>query len=274
MPELPEVETIRRDLESVSPGREILGVTTDTPKMVQPSPAVFTKLVVGQKILKVARRAKIIQLRLTGEVSILAHLKLTGRLLFRSSAEPADEWQHIVLELSGGCQLRFCDLRKFGWLKGVPTNLVEKEFAGYGPEPLGGLTLAYLVSVLASTRRPVKVLLLDQQKIGGVGNIYANDALFLAKIHPARPASSLTNEEAKRLLAAVEQVIQAGLDYRGASDNHYLDAFGRKGAYQDHFLVYAHQGKPCVSCGQKIVRTVVGGRGTFVCPHCQPEKAA
>jgi len=168
-------------------------------------------------------------------------------------------------------ELRFCDLRKFGWIKLVGNKKqLGRILSEFGPEPLDDLDFGTFKKILTSTRRPVKILLMDQKKISGVGNIYANDALFLARIDPRRPANKVTEKEAKKLFQAIEKVLKAGIKYRGASDQYYLDALGHKGSYQDHFLVYGRDGKKCFGCQGKIKRIKIGGRGTFYCPVCQP----
>ena len=269
MPELPEVETIRTGLQQELPGRKILKVWTDTPKLLSPELAEFEKKVIDQRIVRIDRRAKLIFIWLENGLAINAHLKLTGRLLVREKGDPPDEWQHVVLTLSGQKELRFCDLRKFGWLRVLTKDQIGAELAKYGPEPLDDLTLVLFNQALASTRRAVKTVLLDQTKFAGIGNIYANDALFLAKINPSRPANDLSVQEGARLFEALETVLKAGLKYRGASDNHYLDAFGKKGQYQNHFLVYGRTNQPCPNCQGKIERKMIGGRGTFWCSACQ-----
>ncbi len=270
MPELPEVETIRRDLGRLVVGKKILDVTTDSPKQVKPSLVKLKKPIVGAKIKKIERRAKVLFIFLSSGQILAIHLKLTGRLLVRKKGAPKDDWQHVVFSLSGDKELRFCDLRKFGWVKLVKDKKeLEKLLGEFGPEPLDGLTLKQFKAILASSGRAVKLVLMDQKKIGGVGNIYANDALFLARIDPRRPANKITEKEAKKLLQALEKVLRAGIRYRGASDQYYLDALGRKGSYQDHFLTYGRQGKKCFDCGGRIKRIKIGGRGTFFCPKCQ-----
>jgi formamidopyrimidine-DNA glycosylase len=269
VPELPEVETIRRDLARLIVGRKILGVTTDSAKQVRPSLGVVRKAVVGKTIKEVRRRAKILQIFLSGGGILIVHLKLTGRLLFRKAADPKDDYQHVVVGLSGGRQLRFCDLRKFGWVRLVTGQELRNISQELGPEPLGDLDLGIFRNLLGSTRRSVKIVLMDQKKMAGVGNIYANDALFLARIDPRRPANGLKPKEAKVLFGAVGKVLRAGIKYRGASDQHYLDALGQKGAYQEHFLVYGRTGKKCFGCSGKVRRIKIGGRGTFYCPSCQ-----
>lgn len=264
MPELPEVETIKRDLSRLIVGRKILAITTDSPKQVQPSLAVVKKAVIGATIKKITRRAKLLQIFLSNNEILAVHLKLTGRLLVREKGAPQDDWQRVVISLSGNKELRFADLRKFGWIR------VIGEMGEMGPEPFSKeFTVDYLGQVLAKSSRPVKLVLMDQKKIAGVGNIYANEALFLAKTRPNKPAKKLSSLEIKKLRGAIIKVLKAGIKYRGASDQYYLDALGHKGSYQDHFLVYNREGKKCFDCGGKIKKIKLGGRGTFFCPKCQ-----
>jgi formamidopyrimidine-DNA glycosylase len=270
MPELPEVETIRRDLEKLIVGYKVLGITTNSSKQVQPSLKVVEKAILGSVIKKVKRRAKILQIFFDNGSIVIIHLKLTGRLLFRDQKAPVDDYQHVVLILNKGKELRFADARKFGWLKLVKNEGELKEILkDFGPEPLADLNLAIFQKILSSTHRPIKIVLMDQQKIAGVGNIYANEALFLAGIDPLRPADKINKEKTKKLYESLEKVLKLGLRYRGASDNDYLDALGHKGSYQDHFLVYGRQGKACFHCPGLVKRIKIGGRGTFYCPDCQ-----
>jgi len=270
MPELPEVETIRRDLSRLIVGKKILGIMTDSPKQIQPSLTVVKKAVVGVKIKKIKRRAKLLQIFLSNGVVLAVHLKLTGRLLVRKKGAPKDDWQHVIISLSGNKELRFADLRKFGWIRLVKDEKeLEELLSKFGPEPLDSLDLKKFKEILASSGRPVKLVLMDQKKIAGVGNIYANDALFLARIDPRRSAKKITEKEAKKLYQAIEKVLKAGIRYRGASDQYYLDALGCKGSYQDHFLTYGREGKKCFDCNGEIKKIKIGGRGTFFCPKCQ-----
>jgi formamidopyrimidine-DNA glycosylase len=280
MPELPEVETIKRDLARLLVGKKILDIKTDSAKQVQPSLAVAKKAVVGTTIKGLKRRAKLLLFFLSNNKILVVHLKLTGRLLVRKKGAPEDDWQHVVIKLktqnsklkSGDLELRFCDLRKFGWLKLVEDEKeLVKILAEFGPEPLDSLNLDNFRSILASSSRPVKVVLMDQKKIAGIGNIYANDALFLAKVHPEKKANQLSNEEVERLFGAIEKVLKAGIKYRGASDQYYLDALGHKGSYQDHFLVYGREGRKCFKCNGEIKKIKLAGRGTYYCPNCQKE---
>ena len=272
MPELPEVETIRRDLSKLIVGKKILGLKTNTPKQVQPSLAVVKKAVVGAKIKDIKRRAKLLLIYLDNGKVLVVHLKLTGRLLVREKDDPQDDWQRIVFSLSGNKELRFADLRKFGWIKLVENEKeLDKLLVGFGPEPLDSLSLEEFRKIVSSSSRPIKVLLMDQTKIAGVGNIYASDALFLAKIHPARPAKDLSPSEQEKLFEAIKKVLKAGIRYRGASDQYYLDALGHKGKYQEHFLIYGREEKKCLrkGCSGVIKKIKLAGRGTYFCSHCQ-----
>jgi formamidopyrimidine-DNA glycosylase len=270
MPELPEVETIRRDLEGLIVGRKVLDIKTDSPKQIQPSLEVVKKAIIGTTIKKVQRRAKILQLFFSNGAIIIIHLKLTGRLLVRNQGAKQDDWQHIVMRLSGDKELRFADARKFGWFRLVKDEKeLKKILSEFGPEPFDGLTLPIFQKILGSTSRPIKIVLMDQQRISGIGNIYASEALFLARIDPRRPANKIAKKQAEKLYQALEKVLKAGIKYRGASDQYYLDALGHKGSYQEHFLVYGRQGKKCLVCSGTIKRISLGGRGTFYCPQCQ-----
>jgi len=270
MPELPEVETIRRDLERLIVGRKVLGIETNSSKQVQPSLEVVKKAIVGATIKKVQRRAKIIQIFFSNGKIIIVHLKLTGRLLVRKKGDKIDDWQHIVLSLSGDKELRFADSRKFGWFRLLKDEKeLQKILSEFGPEPFDDLNLVLFKKILSTNRQPIKLVLMDQQKIAGVGNIYANEALFLAGIDPRRAANKVSEKETEKLYHSLEEVLKAGLRYRGASDQYYLDALGQKGAYQEHFLVYGRQGQKCPNCSGLVKRITVGGRGTFYCPACQ-----
>jgi len=270
MPELPEVETIKRDLSKLIVGKKILAIETDSAKQVQPSLGAVKKAVVGATIKKIKRRAKLLQVFLSNGKILAIHLKLTGRLLVRKKGAPRDDWQHVTFVLSGDRELRFADLRKFGWIRLVGNEKeLGKMLTEFGPEALDGLNLKEFQTILSSSSRPIKILLMDQKKIAGIGNLYASDALFLAKIHPERKTDGLNKKEIKRLFEAIEKVLKAGIKYRGASDQYYLDALGHKGSYQDHFLVYGRAGKKCLKCNNKVEKIKLGGRGTYFCPTCQ-----
>jgi len=286
MPELPEVETIRQDLSKLIVGKTITDITTSAPKMVQPSLDEVKKVVVGKKIAGVERRAKILIFRFRPRDSkfLLIHLKLTGQLIYRASKRFTSQesplsgatlrgggrYTRVIIKFSDDSCLYFNDLRKFGWMRLVGSEEWGVESQKLGPEPFDKkFTDKYLKEVFGKTVRPIKVVLLDQKKIAGIGNIYANDALFLARIDPRRPAKSLTEKEIKKLRTSILKALKAGIKYRGASDQYYLDALGRKGAYQEHFLTYQRDGKKCFNCEEKMRRIKLAGRGTFYCPACQ-----
>jgi len=278
MPELPEVETIKQDLKRLIVGAKILEITTNSAKQVKPSLEVVKKAVVGRKIAGVERKGKMLIIKLGDKSFLLIHLKLTGRLLVRNKNDPPDDWQRVTIKLktqstkrkSKDLELRFCDLRKFGWMKLANSNQLSVVSDQLGIEPLmPEFTLENFSRILKSSSRPVKLILMDQTKIAGIGNIYASEALFVAGIRPDRPATKLRNYEITKLQKAVKKVLKAGIKYRGASDQYYLDALGQKGAYQEHFLVYQREGKKCLKCDGIIKRITLGGRGTFFCPQCQ-----
>lgn len=270
MPELPEVETIRQDLSRLIVGREILDIKTDSVKQVQPSLEIVKKAVIGSIITDIRRRAKLLLLFLSNGKILAFHLKLNGRLLFRKKGKTKDKWEHVTFFLSGGNELRFCDSRKFGWVRLIKDQRELNELLQeFGPEPLDGLDLKRFQAILATSARPIKVVLMDQTKIAGVGNIYAVDALNLAKINPGRSAKKLSPKEQKVLFEAILKTLRAGIKYRGASDQYYLDALGKIGHYQEHFLVYGREGQKCFNCGGIIKKSRLAGRGTYFCPVCQ-----
>lgn len=280
MPELPEVETIRRQLDHDLTGYTIIKVKTDWEKSFRPSFEMVKKAVVGKKINSVGRQAKLIIFNLSDDHKLLFHLKLTGRMLVRKPEDPADEYTRSVFTLerqgfarrglANTLELRFSDSRKFGYVKLVNDQKeMEVLLKGYGPEPFKDLKLKNFTEILKSSSRPIKTILLDQAKISGIGNIYANDALWLSKINPKTPAKKLNSKQVMSLYKSVLIVLKRGLKYGGASDQWYVQAHGEKGKYQEHFLVYGQKEKKCQRCGAIINRIRMGGRGTFICPKCQ-----
>lgn len=268
MPELPEVETIRLQLQKFLVGRRIQDI-----KILSDKSFVGDKEeVLGARILSIRRFGKVTVIDLDNGYSLLIHLKLTGQLLVNGKAGPHSR---VILKLDKG-ELIFNDLRIFGWIKIVKSEqiLSDKFISKLGPEPLKDLTLAKFKQILAKTARPIKIVLMDQEKISGVGNIYANDALWLAKINPKTPSSQLSDQLTNQLFDAILKVLKDGIKFGGASDQHYLKPDGTKGEYQKHFLVYGRKGElcersTCHKLGVKIRRIAVGGRGTFFCPNCQ-----
>lgn len=273
MPELPEVETIRRDLEKELVGRTVLGITSSAPKVLQPSLKAVLEAIRGRRIEGFERKGKLLLIRLSGGKTLGVHLRLTGRLLIRNEGEPEDEYQRAEFKLSGGKELRFSDLRLFGYIKLFKDEKeVEETLSKIGPEPLSKeLNDEKFYEIIKRTSRPIKIVLLDQNLISGVGNIYANEALFEAGVHPQTKANALTKNQAIELYKATEQVLKDGLALRGATigDEMYRDAYGQRGGYEKRVRVYQQVGKPCPKCKTEIKRINLGGRGTFFCPACQ-----
>jgi formamidopyrimidine-DNA glycosylase len=275
MPELPEVETIRRDLDSRVSGRRVIAVSL-APDSGRPVPVLkgidetsFRQGVVGARVGSVERRGKYLVLRLDTGSMVVVHLRMTGVLLHRPADAPPDRFLRIVLSLDDGSELRFTDIRKFGgiWLV---DDIADAMATALGPEPLGeGFTESLLAEALAGRKAPVKSIILDQRHIAGIGNIYADEACFAAGIDPRRTGASLAAWDVKALHEAVRQVLLFGVESRGASFRDYQDADGKAGNMQMYVKVFRRTGKPCYMCGTAIERTRVGGRSTHYCPQCQ-----
>lgn len=281
MPELPEVETIRRQLNEVLPGKKIL----DTEVLRVKSFVGDQALLKGWSVEKVERKAKVLEFYFRGQKNMMmVHLKMTGQLVFVDGKKrivgghPTADWirelpsrhTRVIISFDDGSKLFFNDMRVFGWMKLIDREKYEKEIKKMVPDVTEKkFTVKYLAEIMAKSGRPVKLVLMDQEKIGGVGNIYANDALYLAKVRPDRKANSLSATEIKSLFKAVQEVIIRGIKYGGASAANYVDTRGLGGTYQDHFLVYKQEGKICGRCKGKIKKKKMGGRGTFYCPKCQ-----
>jgi formamidopyrimidine-DNA glycosylase len=270
MPELPEVETIKNDLTPEIVGRRFVGVTLLWRGMLHhPSPEEFSRRLKGQTIQEVGRRGKYLLIRLSsGEVLIL-HLRMSGTLLLQAAPARYDPYTRAVFHLEDGRELCFCDRRKLGvmWLVADEAEVVGK----LGPEPLDpGFTPESLSRILDRHSMPIKALLCDQSLLAGIGNMYADEALFLSRLHPLRKASSLSPEEVRRLHQAIQQVLRQGIRNKGASVDTYLRPDGVPGNAQMEFQVAHRGGEPCYQCGTLIQRIPLRGRGTYFCPRCQP----
>jgi formamidopyrimidine-DNA glycosylase len=293
MPEGPEVETIRRGLELGIVGQTIAGVEVLWDKSFQVPPDLLTQIVDGSKIRHLGRRAKVLMIDLDRDYTLLFHLKMTGQLvLIKADGERfagghptesmrealPDRSTRVIFGFASGDRLYFNDFRKFGWIKLVPTSEVELDplVARLGPEALGdGFSLAYFKSQLARhPRAPIKSVVLDQSTVAGVGNIYVDESLHLAQVHPARLAGTLTQAEIKRLHGAIRDIMALGIEHGGTSFSRYVNALGGKGDYLDHARVFHREGQPCPVCGTLIEKIRVGGRGTHVCPKCQKRPRA
>jgi len=289
MPELPEVETISQQLDHTLKGLKISQIEILSRKNFVGKVAE----VLGKKVEGVSRRAKIILIRLSGDKYLAVHLKLTGQLIYRESAERKvhgtekyceqkdgpfavcelpNKYTTVVVSFSNGGKLFFNDLRKFGWMK-VVGNLGELGEEKLGPEANDekSFTLDYFRSILSKSRKPVKLVIMDQEKLAGVGNIYANEALFMAGISPLRTAMSLSEKEIKILRESILKILKEAIKHKGTSDTDeaYRQISGEKGTFQNYLQVYGRDGEKCPQCGGLVKRIKIGGRGTFYCPSCQ-----
>jgi len=274
MPELPEVETLRRQLDDALPGLRIIDAwfSPDAPRLLRRrTVAEFLVLVRGRTISDVRRSGKWLIFCLGNDLALVAHLRMTGRVFLRRPTDPEDLYLRAKLQLSDSSEVRWCDVRKFGTWDVVAD---PREVTGpVGPEPLGADFSADQIMAAARGRRtPIKSLLLDQRRIAGLGNIYADEALWNARIHPLRPAGSITRAEAKRLHAAIVAVLVESLESGGSSMRDYLDTNGRAGRFQERWSVYKREGLPCSRCATSIVKTVIAGRAARYCPRCQRQR--
>lgn len=280
MPELPEVETIRKQLDEVLSGKMIKEVEVLRTKSFQGD---IKEL--EEKIIKeVRRKAKIMVVGFKDwDKCLMIHLKMTGQLIYLGKerkivgGHPTLDWVNelpskhtrVVITFAGGDKLFFNDMRVFGWIKMVTTKIADEMLEKLPPDVTEELfTKKYLSEILA-TKKAVKLIIMDQEKIGGIGNIYANDALFLAGVRPDRVGVSLNKQEIAKLYKAIMKVINLGIKLGGASASNYFDINGMGGSYQDHFLVYKRDGEKCKGCGEEITKMRLGGRGTFYCEMCQ-----
>jgi formamidopyrimidine-DNA glycosylase len=272
MPELPEVETIRRQLAPLVQGRRIASMEILDPRWSRPlAPGELADALVGRRIESLGRRGKYLVWSLQDDVHLVQHLRMTGAVL----CEPGPETAHVRvrIELRPKRRLVIVDPRRFGTgelLLG--SEALDGFFATrLGLEPLDErFSAAHLRSLARGSRAPIKAFLLDQRRIAGVGNIYADEALFRAGIHPLRPAGRLTAEQYARLREGVIGALHAGIDARGATIDDFRHVDGVRGSFQDQFLVHRRAGQSCGGCGTTIVKMVVAGRGTYVCESCQP----
>jgi formamidopyrimidine-DNA glycosylase len=293
MPELPEVETVRRQLEPEIVGRAITGAEVLDERWTRPElPRRIEEALVGRRVEAVERRGKYLVVGLDDGISLVMHLRMTGNLLIRPPGadmtvdlmEPdrlggprlyeADvDARHLRarLTLDDGSELWFTDPRRFGHAVVLDDAELDGYFASrLGIEPLGGdLTAERLLEIAADRRAPLKSFLLNQTGIAGIGNIYADEALFRAHLHPLSPAGSMRIEHAEELADGIVAALEAGLANGGSSIDDYRDARGERGTMQDEFLVHTREGEPCMRCGETIRRVVVGGRSTYFCPGCQ-----
>lgn len=271
MPELPEVETVRRALAVRLAGRRVAAAVQHRPDLRLPFPERLAERLVGRRFTAFRRRAKYLLADLDDGHTLLAHLGMSGRLVF--DGPPAPKHEHLTLALDDGGALRFVDPRRFGVIDLAPTDGIagHRLLAALGLEPLDeDFDGRALRTALGACSSPLKVALMDQRRVVGVGNIYASEGLFRAGLAPARPASSLTAEEADRLAAAIRAVLEAAIAAGGSSLRDYVQADGELGFFQDSFAVYGRAGAPCPACGAPVQKLVQAKRATFHCATCQP----
>ena len=272
MPELPEVETIVRQLAPRVEGRRLAEVRVLDPRWCRPLSSEETAVELrGRGVERLRRRGKYLVWELSGGLNLLMHLRMTGTLLFDAPPTPAHV--RVELRLDDGHRLDYCDPRRFGTGQLARGSAELEAFfaARLGVEPLGGdFDDEHVRRLARRCRAPVKAFLLDQRRIAGVGNIYADEALFRAGIHPLRPARALRRDQLADLRTAVVECLQAGIGAGGATIDDYRDTEGVRGSFQDQFLVHRRAGHPCPRCGATIVKLVAAGRGTYVCERCQP----
>ncbi len=271
MPELPEVETIRAQLAPRLEGRVLERVEILDPRLTRPNDLFeVAEELEGDRVAAVERRGKYLVLRLESGLALLVHLRMTGSFGW----EPASH-ERAVIELDDGTRLVYRDVRRFGtWLVLEGVDVEPYLTAKNGPEPLGRrFTSGWLAGQLARRRAPLKAVLLDQRVVAGLGNIYADEALWRARLGPLRPAHTLEVDEVVRLHRAIRAALRTGIARQGSTLRDYATPDGSSGSMQDEFRVYGQDGEPCPRCGTQIAKTRVGGRGTWYCPRCQPLRA-
>lgn len=287
MPELPEVETVRRGLQRLLPQRKVASVTHDWPKSFPNAEADVEQFLIGATVIDVQRRAKVLLINLNSDYTLVTHLKMTGQLVFRSSderfgaghpnesliGELPDKSTRVTLTFVDDGQLFFNDQRKFGWMRFMPTGEVMNMdfFKKVGPEPLAAdfTWRGFQTRLLRRKNSNVKAVLLDQTVIAGVGNIYADESLWGAKIHPTTLVKDLTATEIHKLYDELLYVLKQAIEKGGSTDRNYVNAEGKRGSYIDFARVFRREGQSCPRCGTIIIKTRVAGRGTHLCPTCQ-----
>ncbi len=285
MPELPEVQTIVNELDRKIKGKTIKEVVVDAARSALPSPKILIAKIKGQKIKAVKRRGKMIDIDLGGDHNILIHLKMTGQLVYVGKTgkqvsgghpigtvgELPNKFSHVIIKFTDGSVLYFNDIRKFGWVK-YATN-IERDIARqkYGLEPFDKeYTLENFKAIIKrSPKKKIKQLLMDQEKISGIGNIYADESLFIVHVRPTRTAGSLKEKEIKDLFLAIPKLLKFAISKGGTTADNYVRTDGSKGQMVNYLKVYGRGGKKCKRCGGTVNKIRLGGRGTHYCPDCQ-----
>jgi formamidopyrimidine-DNA glycosylase len=289
MPELPEVETVRIGLSNFLPGKTVKTVHHDWPKSFPNAPHDVKQFLVGAQIVHVRRRAKVLLIDLNTKYSLVIHLKMTGQLVYKGEHERfgaghpndslvhdlPDKTTHVQLDFTDDSHLFFNDQRKFGWVRLIPTVEVPQLdfFLKVGPEPLATdfTDTEFIQRLMRRKKSGIKAVLLDQTVIAGVGNIYADESLWGAKIHPETKVEDVPMPKLKKLFTELQYVLRLAIEKGGSTDRNYVNAEGKKGSYMSFARVFRREGKPCPRCGTTIIKMRVAGRGTHICPHCQKQ---
>lgn len=273
MPELPEVETVRRTLQSLATNQTITDIKVSLPKIVAPyRPEEFKAAVTGLRFEDFQRRGKYLLAYLSRKMVLLMHLRMTGQLIYLTVDDPQPKYTHVLFYLENNHRLAFADMRQFGHVTLLRQSEIDclPALTKLGPEPLEEhFTVDYMTKDFARRRTNIKALLLNQSFVAGLGNIYVDEALHQAKIHPQRGPASLTAAEISALHQAIGLVLKQGIKNRGTSFSDYVDGKGDKGSNQQHLTAYGREGKPCLQCGNLIQRTKLAGRSSYYCPQCQ-----
>jgi formamidopyrimidine-DNA glycosylase len=287
MPELPEVETVKRGLEGLIVGKKVGSVDYDWPKGFPNSADDIKSFLIGSKVTAVRRRAKVLIIDLDSKYSLVIHLKMTGQLVFRSDdfqfgaghpndsliGKLPDKSTRVILKFSDHSTLFFNDQRKFGWMRLLPTVEIPNIdfFKKVGPEPLehSFTSKQFMPRVRRRAKSSIKAVILDQTVLAGVGNIYADESLWMSKIHPATKAGDVSDAKLKLLLQSIKEVLRLSIDKGGSTDKNYVDAEGRRGSYLEFANVFRREGQACPRCASEIIKIKVATRGTHVCPKCQ-----
>ncbi len=273
MPELPEVEVIKRGLQKHLPGRKVIEIAVGNKKLRQPIPRKnLKKYIQGTRVKSVDRRAKFLLITMDNGAILTIHLGMTGRLGIFHAESSREKHDHLRLQLDNGMQLKFNDIRRFGFIQVIPPGkaLDNTMLSHIGPEPFGQeFSPRYLRQLAADKNRPIKNFLMDSRVVAGIGNIYACEILFHAGLNPGRKISTLSINEWERIVATTHHVLMKAIESGGTTISDFVNESGRSGYFQLKLQTYGRQGKPCNICSAPIARKIMAGRSTFFCPNCQ-----
>lgn len=273
MPELPEVEVIKRGLQKHLPGREVTGFVAGSKKLRLPMPRKnLQNFIKGARIQAVDRRAKFLLIAMDNRATLIIHLGMTGRLGLFPAGSPKAKHDHLRLQLDNGMQLRFNDTRRFGFIQVLPPghNFADTLLSSLGPEPLDrDFTPQYLQKLAAGKKRPLKTFLMDSRTVVGIGNIYASEILFHAGLNPEKEIDGLTMKEWEKIVTSSRYILKKAIESGGTTISDFVNESGQSGYFQLELQAYGRQGKPCDACSSPISRKIMAGRSTFFCPRCQ-----